>query len=939
MSLTDVFCQPTSISLKKVSVVVDDNDFETVRVAAGHFADDLEMITGVRPGLSSVSKTSHAVIVGTVGKSAIIDQLVSAGKIDVSAIDGKWECYRIEIVKNPVKGVSKALVVAGSDRRGTAYGLFSISKSLGVHPWYWWLDIPVKKNPDPVYAIDAPFTSDEPSVKYRGIFINDEDYGLAPWAKSGIDKESNAIGPRTYEKVCELLLRLNSNLLLPAMHGCTKPFYQVPGNKIVADRYGIVISTSHHEPLNFNTGGWRRDYGKWNFETNAQKIIEVLKARVTEAAPYENVFSIALRGLGDGHMAGSDDIKERLKTLEAAFDAQRKILEETHGKPAETIPQTFTPYKEVLKLYEAGLNIADDVTIVWPDDNYGYMKRVSNPDEQKRSGGSGCYYHVSYHGKPHNFMWINSASAVLMYEELSKVYDTGGDRIWIVNVGDLKGCELGMDQFLAMAYDWDSYNYSNVWRYPVDWLVSVFGEDNRAVISDIMDSYYDLAFTRKPEYMGWGFDYNMERKEICTDTEMSRVNYKEMQRRLDEYERISVEADKLLEKLPAELHTAYFHSVYYPVVGASLMNKVHLLAQTNRDYAAQGRTAAPKVAEDVRMWRDSIDRLTEIYNADKWDKIMSVNQYRKSAFNEMPILHEPVYDDGPSYGIEVEGEGLAGYNILPEFNSLTDKTYGFEIYSRNCKPLDVEIVSAPEWAKLQISDDCYGDKSVDVAVDWSAAAQVGMSKGVIELKINGVNEQVFVSAKKHSNVPEEVKFVEDCGVVSIDAASFTRVKENDDIKHTFLENFGVEGRAVMMGEPMGVPQALVMNSPYLEYDFYCESRGMVDIYTYLLPTFEYYNALPQFEHDVQPEWTRYGVLVDAGQVIHPSFSAPEYTGDWYVNASRNCVIRKTTHYVDKPGKHTVRLICGTPGVVFQKVVIDFGGMKQSYMGPEPTVRK
>lgn len=926
------------INLKNVTVLVDEGEKPVVRTAAGHFADDVGMVCGRNPQVVSSVRTPLAVIVGTIGNSRLIQKIVSDDKMDVSAIEGRWESYKIEIISNPLPGVDKALVVVGSDARGTAYGLFSVSRKIGVHPWYWWLDIPVEFNENPVFELHSPITSKEPSVKYRGIFLNDEDYALLPWARSIMDIEYGTIGPRTYERVCELLLRLNANLLYPAMHKRTVAFYQIPENKQVAHRYGILIGTSHHEPLHFNNSSeWdeQRD-GEWNYEVNSENINEALRSRVQEVFPYENIYTIALRGLGDCTMSGSDDVRQRLALIQSALGEQRKILEDITGRKAENTPQSFTPYKEVLKLYDAGLYVPDDVTIMWPDDNYGYMKRISNPQEQKRSGGSGCYYHVSYNGKPHSYMWLCTTPAGLMYEELSKVYGSGGDRIWVVNVGDLKGCELGMDQFLSMAYDWTAFSFDNAWKYPMEWLVSVLGEDHRDSVYDIMRSFYDLAFRRKPEYMGWGYDHNMERKEICTDTELSRINYAEMSSRMVEYDRISARAQKLFSAMPGKLHTAYLHTVYYPVVASSLMNKVHLLAQTARDYAFQGRNSTYKVVSDVRMWRDSLDRLTARYNAGKWDKVMSIRQFSKTAYNEMPIFFDKVCSDDSSYGVEVAGGGASGFNVLPQFNSLTDKAYEFSLYSKTDASMTVKLCSKPEWVSLTMSEDRYGDIRGNVTVDWERCPAFGDIKGEVVLDVCGTREVIHVSARKVDRNPEDVCFVEDNGVVSIDAASYTRATGSDEIEVATLENLGVEGRAVMLGTPLASPSSLDMDSPYVEYDFWTDSRGMVDVYIYVLPTFELYNALPPFEHEVQPEGTRYGVMMDGGTVINPSFSSAEYSGQWHMNVLRNCSVKKTSHYVDRPGKHTLRLICGTPGVVFQKIVIDFGGLKKSYLGPEPT---
>jgi len=928
-----------TINLKKTPIVVDSTDAELVRTAAGLLAGDIERVSGIRPAVGPACRASTAIIAGTLGESPIVDALAESGKIDVEGIRGKWECYHMEVVKYPIKGISRALVIVGSNRRGTAYGILSISKKLGVSPWYWWLDLPVVKNSNPVYTLDSPITSKEPSVKYRGIFINDEDFGLNQWAKLGIDKDYNSIGPNTYDKVCELLIRLNANLLYPAMHRGTVAFYQIPENKVVADKYGIVISTSHHEPLNFNPATeWKnKKHGEWNYDKNPGMMDKMMRERVRECAQYENVYTIALRGAHDIAMNGSDNMADRINTMDRALRSQRQILESECGKPIDEIPQCFTPYKEVLTIYNAGLKIPEDVTLIWPDDNYGYMKRVSNPEEQKRKGGSGCYYHISYNGKPHGYLWFGSTPANLMYTELSKVYNTGGNRLWVVNVGDIKGCEMSMDQFLAMAYDWESFNLGNAWKYPYEWFGCIFGSKIAGELSDIYSSFNNLAFIRKPELMGWGWDYNMELKEKCSDTEFSRTSYKEMSRRLVEYDRISAKADSLLATIPESLRTAFFHTVCYPVVGSMVMNRIHLLAQTNREYAAQGRISTAKVADEVRMWRDSLERLTARYNEGKWNAVMSITQIKKTSYCDMPVLFETEQVQGAPYGIEVEGGGLSEFNVLPRFNSFcADRSYSFSVYSRRDCTIAPQVVSNPEWVRVTQTEDRFGDSVFDVSIDWSLIPEGTTAKGQIMVSVCGEKEPVLVSARRLSAVPEDVSGIEDNGVVSIAAESFSRFTEADGIKVHVLENLGCEGRSVMLGDGMDKPLALLPTSTNLEYDFWCESRGMVDVYCYILPTFELFNALPPFEHEVQPRWTRYGVMIDNGQIVHPTFSAPEYSGEWYVNVARNCCIRKSTLYVDKAGKHTLRFVCGTPGVVLHKVVIDFGGMKRSYMGPEPT---
>ncbi|MBO8451732.1 MAG: glycosyl hydrolase 115 family protein, partial [Bacteroidetes bacterium] len=360
------------------AICYDSKDAAVVKTAAELLRSDIEKVTDVQPALfdskDAVSGAKYAIIAGTVGSSAWIDSLIEKEKIDVSAIKGGWERYAVRLVDNPGKGVRKAIVIAGSDRRGTAFGLMSISREIGVSPWWWWLDAPVEHR-DALAVNVTDFDSRTPSVKYRGIFINDEDWGILRWAKNNFEKERGNIGPKTYDKVCELILRLQANMLAPAMHEASTAFYQIPENKEIADRYAVIITTSHCEPLLLNTASeWHSDrYGEWNYNTNKERVDSVLKARVMDAAPYENVYTLALRGLHDKAMSGDGDMDARKETMQRALEAQRQILVDVLGKKAEDIPQAFTPYKEVLDVFNRGLELPDDVTIIWPDDNYGYM--------------------------------------------------------------------------------------------------------------------------------------------------------------------------------------------------------------------------------------------------------------------------------------------------------------------------------------------------------------------------------------------------------------------------------------------------------------------------------------------------------------------------------------------------------------------------------------
>lgn len=546
----DIF--PIVASASNAVVCYDKSDAEVVKKSAKLFVEDVERVTGKRlKAKEKISSDRNIVLVGTIGKNRYIDQLVARNKLDISQIKHGWEQYVITIVNNPFAGVEKALVIAGCDRRGTSYGLFSISETIGVSPWYWWADAPVIKKKNLCLQV-SPIVSKAPSIKYRGIFINDEDWGLKPWASKTFEPETGDIGPKTYAKICELLLRLKANYLCPAMHSCTKAFNHYPKNKLVADSFAIVMGSVHCEPLLFNNASeWdRKTMGEWNYVKNRDGINKVLRKRVQENGKFENVYTLAMRGIHDAVMAGNLSLEEQARVLERAFDDQRNILASEISKPANQIPQAFTPYKEVLETYDCGMALPDDVTIVWSEDDFGYIKRLSNSEERKRSGRSGVYYHVSYWGPPKHYLWIATTPPALMYEELEKAYRATADRLWVVNVGDIKPAEYHITLFMDMAYDIERFNFDNINTHSVDFLCRMFGEKYREDLTDIQQTYFQLAFARKPEYM-----------ERSTDTEFSIQNYREVDERLAAYARIARKAEKILNELDKEAVPAFFQLV------------------------------------------------------------------------------------------------------------------------------------------------------------------------------------------------------------------------------------------------------------------------------------------------------------------------------------------------------------------------------------------
>jgi len=608
------------------AIYIDKADAEVVSIAATCFSRDIHSVTGVQPAIQNVQTPSsgYAVIGGTIGSSKLIDQLIANHKIDISKVKGQWETFSISVVNMPLPGVKQALVIAGSDRRGTAYGFFELSRMIGVSPLVWWADV-TPQHHDQLYITPGTSIVGPPSVKFRGIFINDEDWGMQPWAAKNMDKDIKDIGPNTYAHIFELLLRLKANYIWPAMHPCTKAFWYYKENPVVADRYAIVLGASHCEPiLRNNVFEWADNYeneygqkpGEWRYDVNHDQILNYWQTRATEAARIDAVYTVGMRGIHDGSMPGPKDKKEKVKLLENVIADQRAMLAKTDAKPADAIPQIFCPYKEVLDLYQDHMKLPDDITICWADDNHGYIRQVSNPTEQKRSGGSGVYYHFSYWGAPHDFLWLSSVSPTLTSYEMSKAYQFGADKVWVFNVGDLKPAELEIEFAMDLAWDIKKWAPEKAHEYPKAWAAETFGTEFAEPIAHIKSEYYRLAASAKPEHM-----------DAVSFTEA------EANQRLADYEKLSNEAEALAKKIPANLQDAYFELILYPVKGASLMNQKILYAQKSFGANADKELYAQK-AQDAY---NQIKAITKKYNEEiaggKWNGIMSDHPRDQKVFN------------------------------------------------------------------------------------------------------------------------------------------------------------------------------------------------------------------------------------------------------------------------------------------------------------------
>ena len=812
-------------------VCISSSEAIVVKKVANMFADDISRVTGQKPALNISKKVSgsRVIVIGTLGSNAFIDKLAKQGKLDVKNIRGGWEQYTIQIVKNPAKGIGEALVVAGSDKRGTAYGTLTISEKMGVSPFYWWTDVPVKHKKE--VWLSGKEVSKSPTVKYRGFFINDEDWGLKTWASHTFEKELGDIGPKTYAKVCELILRLKGNMLGPAMHECTGAFYSHPESKLVADSLGIIITTSHCEPLLINTASkWEWDTkrdGEWNYAVNAQGVQKKWDDRLKIASSYDNIYTLGMRGLHDAGLRGNLPIDQQTNLMNQIIKDQRSFLTKHIKKNIKDIPQIYVPYKEAMDVYENGLQVPEDITLVWVDDNYGYMKRVSNPEEQKRSGRSGVYYHLSYLGAPHDYLWLNTTPPVLMYEELMKAYNTGADRYWLLNVGDIKPMELGIKTFFDLAWNVNAYNIQNINNHQSQFLGNLFGEAYTPRFQGILDTYYRLAWSRKPEFMGWEREWDTKEYTGLRDTEFSFQNYGEAQRRLCEYEKLANNVKSLMSELPANQRDAFFEILGHPVMASYQMNRKFLMAQLNHEQYKLGNIEqANWAARQSLQAFDSIATLNRQYNSvvdGKWNDMMNM---------------------------------------------------------------------APAWCSLS-----------------HKMPEINITKDADETPID-------LSVKKES--------IDKCYVV--DLSKYANKVENRGNKISLVKGLGYDWEVVQLGTPTCKgDNANDIHSDRIEYKLPYIEADEVEITLYSVPFFPIYKG----------KTTKIGISVDGSQPQIFNNEFKEYGKSWKDQVLRNGAVAKLKFQIDKTKKsHTISFICGDAGMMIQKVIVDWGGLKKSYLGPQ-----
>jgi hypothetical protein len=585
---------------KAAPIVVSENAPEVVRIAAKDFAADVERVTGIRPDIVKALADNK-------GQPRV--EFVIAPELA-----GRWEAFRISATKD-------VLTVAGSDRRGLAYGIYELSRRIGVSPWYWWADVPAQHRDELCFSIgEEPI--DQPAVRYRGIFINDEDWGLVPWAAKTFEPEVGNLGPKTYSRIFELLLRLRANTIWPGMHECTTPFFKVPGNATAADKYAIVLGSSHAEPmLRSNVGEWTAPKDHYNYIKYRDEVLAYWEKRVKERTSGESLFTIGMRGIHDSGIVGPKTQSERISTVEKIFADQRDLLACYIGKGDPTkVAQVFCPYKEVLADYEAGLRVPDDATILWPDDNFGYIRRLPTAAERARAGGGGIYYHLSYLGGPLAWLWVDTMPLSIVWSEMMRAYEHNAKTLWIVNVGDIKNTERSTEFFLDLAWHADRTSPDAPARFIYETAARDFGADNADAVADLIKRLQKLSMARKPEHLQWFLS--------LTPYKPTELNEAEIEQRLKECSELLRDSEALAKRLAVNAQDAYYQLIDYPIAATEGANERYFRSELARADVARNRSpkANLKAASDAER---RIAAATAFYNdkvaKGKWRNIVTSN--------------------------------------------------------------------------------------------------------------------------------------------------------------------------------------------------------------------------------------------------------------------------------------------------------------------------
>ncbi len=988
---------PLAAAGRAAPIVVSSTDYPGVLRVAGDLSGDVKSVTGVAPAVvhdTVPAARGGVVILGTIGRSPLVDAMIANGKLDVASIRGKWETSIEQVVSNPLPGVRRAFVIVGSDQRGSIYGAYDVSRRIGVSPWTWWDDV-TPTHRDGLYVLPGRHTQGTPAVKYRGFFINDENPATGEWAP---DKFGPGLAPgypgglnhKYYAKVFDVALRLKANYIWPAVWG--RAFEEDdPQNQATATAYGIVMGTSHEAPMMRGIEEWNRHVtpavrdsngnittpghdpyggtGEWSFRYNAAALekywTQGIQRMVDEKA--EGVVTLGMRGPGDVGLPdgpGSDLMK-------SIIAAERKIIGQVTGKDPSRTPQVWTLYKEVLRYWDEGLRPPDDVTVVFTDDNWGNIRQLPDPKLPARSGGYGLYYHFDYVGGGRDYKWVDTASLQNTWDELHQAYSYGDSRLWMANVGDLKNEEEPLQFSLDYAWNPHALPLSKIGAWERQYAAENFGSATADQVADVLNTYGQLQSRRKPELLNRKITVDPT-KDLATDssavvyddqaTPFSLSDYQELDRATADWQRLAAKAKAIARRLPSAKQDAYYELVLYEVTATANLYAFRDAEFTNILYAKQGRaltndlaaTAEARFADDQAM----NDYYNNVLAGGKWHNFQTqphidygdVARYGPNAPWQQPELNNVAIPDvifpavqritlptAADMGVAIDGSDewwpqSSSPAVLPAFSPYQSQpTQYIDVFNRGATPFGYTVTSPAPWLRVSSTHGTVAKQTrVTVRVDWRHAPT---GTTTVPITVTGANRrQVVVSAvvQNPARPPRSVH-----GFVEADG--YVSI---DAAHYTHAVNTnGVTwtripdiGRTGDGMEPFPVTAAI--QTPGVG-----SPRLDYRITTFSGGPVTVWAYLSPRNDILAHGGLRYAISIDgeAPQVvdINTATGASDATMNkqWERNTSNNVNLTSTVHPLSGPGVHTVKVWMVDPTVVVQKLVVDTGGLAPSYLGP------
>ncbi|KAF9877130.1 hypothetical protein CkaCkLH20_05396 [Colletotrichum karsti] len=877
-------------------IILSSNEAKAVKLAAASLAKDITLVLGANTTLIydtlPQNTTSPLIIVGTLSHS----QLIPADVITTSSISGKWESYTHELVtpSDPGTSSAQALAITGSDRRGTVFGIYALSEQIGVSPWSSWANVPVATSPtltiSPLPRIQGP-----PSVKYRGIFINDEEQCLTSWAKTRFPlADSDPRRPFTspfYARVFELILRLKANSIWPAMK--YSMFYLDDANGELADDFGVVVGTSHHEPMAraYAEQTYQLD-GRWDWSLNKDNITEFMRVGAERTKSWETLYTVGMRGEGD-----RESPTLTAPQLEEIISVQQDIIAFTRNGSSDVgAPQVWALYKEVGKYYQAGLTAPDDVTLLWTDDNFGNLLRIPYPNETSRAGGAGVYYHVNYVGEPKMYEWINTIQLVKTWEQMHLAWEAGAREVWIVNVGDIKPLEIPATHFLDMAYDMSLHKTpSSTTSWLRTWASKTFSADVAAPIAEVLNRYGRLVNRRKYETLNMPpFVY-------------STIYHDEATNALAEWSSLVAYTQAVYDGLPETSRAAFYEMILHPVTAGKTVNELYIKAELGKLYAAQRRTSTNKLAAEARAAFSRDAEITAEYNAlngGEWSGMMcqvhiGYTRWYEQGRDIMPTLS--YVSDGDVAGLGIMGVAAQGEVGDPESTELSllpmdpymppGERRWIDVFTRANGTFAYSVHANASWVSVSestgvLSASNHSDARAVIEVDWKAAPTGHSIISLTIRKTDGNDTEVTALLPlRNPSVPEgslKGRFLESNGIVSMEAAHFTHAETKNGVSYVEIPYYGKTLSGITPW-PVTIPSLSQETAPRLAYDFYTFSdHDNASVRVYLGGSRNFDGTRP----------LKYAFAVDDGEVVtvqpvgdSPLGSNPEGWADSVITAA------------------------------------------------------